>query len=124
MHQGAPTGAVAGGQQQQQQQQQQQHKWGQPGVAPEQQPYAHDGSGAARWNGGSDAGAGGSGGAGWAGRLLQRLPGGARLRRWVRLQRGDSWRRAQEQLQRDKLALTQVCVRVCVCACVSCVCVA
>lgn len=72
-------------------------------------------------SGGGAAAAGGRGGGGVGGavaRLLGRLPGGRKLEQWVRNGRSDSWRKQQEQLQRDKYDIHQVCVCVLVCTCV------
>lgn len=62
-------------------------------------------------SGGGTAAAGGRGGGGVGGavaRLLGRLPGGWKLEQWARSGRSDSWRKQQEQLQRDKYDIHQV----------------
>lgn len=43
-----------------------------------------------------------------AGKLLERLPGGKRALQWLKGGRSDSWRKQQEQLQRDKYDVHQV----------------
>jgi hypothetical protein len=43
-----------------------------------------------------------------ASRLLRRLPGGDRMVDWVSNARRDSWRKQQEQLQKDRFDINQV----------------
>jgi hypothetical protein len=59
---------------------------------------------------GAGDGAEGSGGGGSSGaiELLERLPGGRRALQWWKSGRSDSWRKQQEQLQRDKYDMNQV----------------
>jgi hypothetical protein len=47
-------------------------------------------------------------GSSWRAQLLQRLPGSVGLRRLLKEGRKDSWRKQQEQLHSDKLAMAQV----------------
>jgi hypothetical protein len=43
-------------------------------------------------------------------KFVGKLPGGGKLEEWVRNGRSNSWRKQQEQLQRDKYDIHQVCV--------------
>jgi hypothetical protein len=65
---------------------------------------------AAAVSGGGGGGADGSGGGGSirASKLLERLPGGRQALQWWKGGRSDSWRKQQEQLQRDKYDINQV----------------